>query len=98
MMEETEKDIVNNRITEQTIKRQQEIVTRLLESEKALREQDESEQRESKEPKNAKISNQNQILEYNKLKSKELEDLQNTLIPFKPFYKEKIQTYFNTIQ
>ncbi len=98
MMEETEKDIVNNRITEQTIKRQQEIVTRLLESEKALREQDESEQRESKEPKNAKISNQNQILEYNKLKSKELEDLQNTSIPFKPFYKEKIQTYFNTIQ
>lgn len=97
MMEETEKDIVNNNITQQTLMRQQEILTRLLESEKALREQDEDLQRESKEPKNFKLSNQQQNLEYNKTHLKEIEDLQSIPLYLTPFYKEKTQNYFNQI-
>ncbi|HNP95960.1 MAG TPA: DUF4175 family protein, partial [Cyclobacteriaceae bacterium] len=38
-MEQTEMDLVNKRITEQTIRRQQDILTRLLEAEKSMREQ-----------------------------------------------------------
>ena len=98
MMEETEKDIVNNRITEQTIMRQQEILTRLLESEKAIREQEEDEKRESREPKNYNKTNPKQNFEYNKQPSKEIEDLINSPIFLKPFYKEKTQTYFNLIK
>src|SRR5437773_11871760 len=37
-MEDTQRDLVNKRITEETLKRQQEILTRLLEAEKAERE------------------------------------------------------------
>ena len=98
MMEETEKDIVNNRITDQTIMRQQEILTRLLESEKAIREQEEDEKRESREPKNFNKTNPKQNFEYNKQLSKEIEDLINSPIFLKPFYKEKTQTYFNLIK
>ncbi len=98
MMEETEKDIVNNRITPQTFLRQQQILTRLLESEKAIREQEEDEKRESRTPKNYKLSNQNQNIEYNMQKLKELEELQNSPIYLKPFYKEKAQNYLNNIE
>ncbi len=98
MMEETEKDIVNNRITEQTIWRQQEILTRLLESEKALREQEEDEKRESREPKNYPLSNQNKNFEYNNQHSKEIEELLNLPLYLKPYYKEKAQSYFNHIK
>lgn len=97
LMEETEKDIVNNKITQQTLMRQQEILTRLLESEKAIREQEEEQKRESKEPKNAPLSNQMKNFEYNKQLSKEIEDLLSAPIYLKPFYKEKAQQYFNQI-
>ncbi|HPQ07762.1 MAG TPA: hypothetical protein PK995_00880 [Bacteroidia bacterium] len=97
LMEQTEKDIVNNKITEQTLMRQQEILTRLLESEKAIREQEEDQKRESKEPKNIKLSNQNKNLEYNNQHLKEIEELLNSPLYLKPFYKEKTQTYFNLI-
>lgn len=97
MMEETEKDIVNNKITNQTLLRQQEILTRLLESEKALREQEEDQKRESREPKKHPLSNQNQNLEYNTYINKEIEDILSAPIYLKPFYKEKTQQYLNTI-
>jgi hypothetical protein len=44
-MEQTEMDLVNKQLTEQLIKRQREIVTRLLEAEKSAREQDMDEER-----------------------------------------------------
>jgi hypothetical protein len=97
LMEQTEKDIVNNKITEQTLMRQQEILTRLLESEKAIREQEEDQKRESKEPKNYKLSNPNKNFEYNNIHFKEIEELLNSPLYLKPFYKEKTQSYFNLI-
>lgn len=98
LMEQTEKDIVNNQITPQTLLRQQEILTRLLESEKAIRQQEEDQQRESKTPKNHPLSNQNKNFEYNNQLLKEIENLQSIPIYLKPFYKEKTQQYFNIIQ
>ncbi|HAL83328.1 MAG TPA: hypothetical protein DCO83_14730, partial [Mucilaginibacter sp.] len=46
-MEQTEKDLVNRRITEEAIKRQQQIQTRLLEAEKAEQQRGQDQQRES---------------------------------------------------
>ncbi len=40
MMNETEKDLLNKRITPETVKRQQEIMTRMLDHEKAIKEQE----------------------------------------------------------
>lgn len=97
MMEQTEKDIVNKAITQETMKRQQEILTRLLESEKAEREREQDEQRKSNEAKNELLSNPKQFLEYKRMKEKELE-LLNTVPPsLTPFYKEKVNNYFNSV-
>lgn len=97
MMEQTERDIVNRQITQETMKRQQDILTKLLESEKAEREREQDEQRKSNEAKNQQLSNPTQFLEYKRLKEKELE-LLNTVSPsLTPYYKEKVNEYFNSV-
>jgi hypothetical protein len=97
MMEETEKELVNKQITNQTMKRQQEILSRLLESEKAEREREQDEQRKSNEAKNQNLSNPGEFLEYKRLKEKEME-LLNTVPPsLTPYYKEKVNNYFNSL-
>ena len=45
-MEQTEMDLVNKRITQQTIRRQKDILTRLLQAEDAMRERDLDDERE----------------------------------------------------
>lgn len=97
LMEQTEKDIVNKQITNETMKRQQDILTRLLESEKAEREREQDEKRKSTEAKNEILSNPERFLEYKRMKEKELE-LLNTVPPsLTPFYKEKVNNYFNSV-
>jgi hypothetical protein len=49
LMDEQEKDLVNKRISPQTLKRNQEILTRLLEHEKAEKEQETEDKREANE-------------------------------------------------
>lgn len=97
MMEQTEKDLVNKHLTNETMKRQQDILSKLLESEKAEREREQDEQRKSNEAKNQILSNPNQFLEYKRLKEKEME-LLNTVPPsLTPYYKEKVNNYFNSV-
>jgi hypothetical protein len=97
MMEQTEKDIVNRQISQETMKRQQDIITKLLESEKAEREREQDEQRKSNEAKNQNLSNPTQFLEYKRLREKELE-LLNTVPPsLTPYYKQKVNDYFNSV-
>jgi hypothetical protein len=96
-MEETEKDIVNRIISEQTIKRQQDITTRLLESEKAERERDQEEQRKSEESKNAFNRNPDGFDEYKRLKLKEMELLRTVPPTFNSYYKQKVNDYFQSI-
>lgn len=92
-MEKTETDLVNKMITNQTLMRQQEIVTRLLESERAERERKQEEIRESKESKSKKISNPEEIFEYKSINLKQVEML-NTVPPsLKPYYKQKVNQY-----
>lgn len=97
LMEENEKDIVNKNITPETLKRQQEILTRLLESEKAEREREWDEKRESKEAKNNENSNPNLFFEYNKKQENEVELLKTTPPHLKQFYKNKVTQYFQEI-
>ncbi|MBC7695913.1 MAG: hypothetical protein H7141_10770 [Burkholderiales bacterium] len=98
LMEQTEKDIVNRQITQETMKRQQDIITKLLESEKAEREREQDEKRKSNEAKNEILSNPTQFLEYKRLREKELE-LLNTVSPsLTPYYKQKVNEYFNSVK
>jgi hypothetical protein len=97
-MEETETDLVNKILSQETIKRQEEILTRLLESEKADKERELDEKRQSNEAKSENKRNQNQFLEYNRLKQKETELLKTVPPSLSPFYKEKVNLYFNNIE
>ena len=93
-MEETETDLVNKIISSETLKRQQDILTRLLESEKAEKEREMDEKRESNESKNEIFSNPTQILEYKSIKIKEVELLKTVPPSLKIFYKNKVNEYF----
>lgn len=95
-MEETETDLVNKTITQETINRQQEILTRLLESEKAQREQEQDEQRKSNEAKPQEYANPALFLEYQRLKERETELLRTMPAGLSPYYKGKVNSYFNS--
>ncbi|MFZ5553920.1 MAG: DUF4175 family protein [Bacteroidota bacterium] len=97
-MEKNQEDIVNKNITQQTLMRQQEILTRLLESEKALREREQDEKRKSNESKNEELSNSFQYLEYKRKKEKEVELLRTIPPALTPYYKNRVNEYFNTIE
>lgn len=94
-LEKVEEDIINNNINQETIKRQQDILTRLLKSEKALREREFDEKRESKDVKNPKLSNPNEYLEYKRKKEKEMELLKTIPPALVPYYKNRVNDYFN---
>ncbi|REJ80816.1 MAG: DUF4175 domain-containing protein [Bacteroidetes bacterium] len=97
-MEESEKDIVNRMISEQTLKRQQDILTRLLESERAERERDQDEQRKSNEAKNLFQRNPAEFEEYKKLKLKEMELLKTVPPSLNSYYKQKVNEYFQSLE
>jgi hypothetical protein len=96
-MEETETDLVNKRITAETLKRQQEILNKLLDYEKAEKEREMDNKRKSEEAKNQQISNPDAFLEYNRLKLKEAELLKTVPAGLSPFYKSKVNEYFNGV-
>jgi len=93
-MEETEKDIVNMQITRQTLERQQEILTRLLKSEKANREREQDNKRISNEAEQYELSSPENFFEYQKAKEKEVELLRTVPPSLKPYYKNKVNEYF----
>ncbi|TAH40125.1 MAG: DUF4175 domain-containing protein [Bacteroidetes bacterium] len=97
-MEETEKDIVNRMISEQTIKRQQDILTKLLESDRAQRERDQDEQRKSEEAKNLYHRNPAEFEEYKRLKLKEMELLRTVPPSLNSYYKQKVNDYFQSLE
>lgn len=97
-MEKNEEDLVNKRVNIETIRRQQDILTRLLESERAEREREFDEKRESKENKKEDFGNQKQFLEYKRKKEKEVELLKTLPPALTPYYKKKVNEYFNTVE
>ena len=76
------------------MQRQEEIYTRLLKHEKATREREKEERRESKEAKNQNYSNPADFLEYKRILLKEVELLKTVPPNLKPFYKRKVNEYF----
>lgn len=97
-MEQTEKDLVNKRLSEETLKRQQDILTRLLESEKAERQREQDEKRESNEGRDVPNRNQSQFEEYRKLKMREIELLKTVPPALTPFYKNLVNSYFQSLE
>ncbi len=96
-MEQTEFDLVNKQITEQTIKRQKEILTRLLNAEKSMREQDLDEERKGETAKDYSKEIPREFEEYLKLKKKEIELLKTVPPKLYPYYKKEVNEYFKRI-
>jgi hypothetical protein len=92
-MEQIQKDIVNNNITEETLRRQKDILTRLLRAENAERTQGEEEKRESKEGQPMNDTPPPGLEEYMKKKTKEAELLQTIPPQLKPYYRNKANQY-----
>jgi len=95
-MEENETDLYNKRINSQTMMRQKDIEIRMLESEKALREQETDEQRESKEG-NVPPINADQYKQYLRMKEKQTELLRTVPPALKPYYRQKVSEFFNKL-
>jgi hypothetical protein len=96
-MEQTEMDLVNKQITDQLIKRQQDILTRMLETEKSLREQDQEEERKGETAKDYDKEIPKAFEEYLRLKEKEVELLKTVPPKLYPYYKKEVSEYFKRI-
>lgn len=96
-MEELERDLVNKQIDEATLKRQQDLITRLLEAENAERIRGEKEERESTTGDDALRATPPQASEYLKRKMNELELLRTIPAELLPYYRERVNEYFNTL-
>ena len=96
-LEEQEEDLINKRLGNNLIERQKRILTRLLESEKALMERGIDEKRESKEGKSTNYSNQIRFDEYTKEKLKQIELLRSVDPAYKKYYKDRANEYFNRV-
>ncbi len=96
LMDQNEKDLYNKRITPETLKRQQEIMSRMLESEKAQQERETDNQRKATEGQDkVKGTQQKTFEEYVKQKNKEAEILRTTPPNFNIYYKNKVKQYFD---
>jgi hypothetical protein len=94
-LEKQEKDLINKKLGNELINRQKQILTRLLESEKAIMERGFEEKRESKSGKDYPVSNQIRFEEYNKLKLKQVEIIKSVDPFYNRYYKDKASEYFN---
>jgi hypothetical protein len=97
-MEQIEKDLINKRVTAETIRRQQSIMTRLLESEKAEQMRDQEEKRESTEAKSQQNSNPGLNYQYNTKKRASQDNIQLVLPGVNSFYKSKVSSYIVKIE
>lgn len=89
--------LVNKQWDTELIERQKEILTRLLESEKALEERGWDEERESISGKDDLNRNQIEFLEYKELKEKQIELLKSLDPLYKKYYRDRVNDYFNVL-
>jgi len=97
-MEKNEEDLINKNVTDETIERQQEILTRLLEAETAINERGQDDERKGETAYDYDISIPESLNEYLKAKEKEIELLRTIPARLNPYYKEETSKYFKKIK
>ena len=96
-MEDTETDLVNKQITQETILRQKDILVKLLDAENSMREQSLDEKRKGETAKDYDNEVPRIFEEYLKLKEKELDLLKTVPPKLYPYYKKEVNNYFKRI-
>lgn len=92
-MEQLERDLINKRVTQETLLRQQRIISRLLESEKAEQVREKEEKRESREQKEQFYRNFTGDFKYNKSKLADNELIHYKTPPLNLFYRNRTSGY-----
>jgi L-lactate utilization protein LutC len=95
-MKENEKDLVNQQLTQESIHRQQDIMTRMLEAEKAERERELDQKRESTQGKELDHPDPARFFQYQQDRQREAELLRTVPPGLKPYYKARVDQYFDT--
>lgn len=96
-MEQNEHDLVNRKITNETLKRQQQIQSRLLEAEKAQQEREQDQQRESKTGKDIPPGYIKALQGYQQQRAKQTEQIKTVSPALNLYYKQKIKSYFDQL-
>jgi len=93
-MEESELDMLRKELSSQTMERQEEILTRLLEHERAERQQEQEDRREGTTAIDYELSNPEEIFQYNRDREREVEMLRSLPPRLRPFFRQKVEMYF----
>jgi hypothetical protein len=93
-MEKTEKELVNKIVNQNTLKRQQDILTRLLEHEKAELKREQEERRQSQEAKQQNFKVPEEVIKKQQNSQQEIENIRKIQPVLRPFYKQEVQRYF----
>ena len=93
-----ERDLVNKQLDEATLQRQQDLITRLLEAENAERIRGEKEERTSQEGDRGLKGTPPQATEYLRKKMNELELMRTVPAELLPYYRSRVNDYFNTLE
>ena len=96
-MEESENELVNKRITPQLKNRQKAVQTRLLEVDKALKEQEMDPTRKGQTSSNWTRTSPPDLLKFKNTQQNQLEYLRTTPPQFTPFYKNQSNQYFKRL-
>lgn len=97
-MEKTEKELVNKRLTEESVRRQEEIFTRLLEAEKAEREREWDDERRANSAQQVSRREPPAFEAYKREKMRTLEMYKTVSPQLNPYYREKVDRYFSQIR
>ena len=93
LIDENHKDIINQNISPQTMFRQNQILTRLLEAENADNQRDKDTKRESNQAKNELYSNPIKFLKYKKITNTNKELLKYENVKLQSYFKKKYELY-----
>ena len=96
-MQKTERDLVNRQITQQTINRQKDITTRLLQSERADMEREKDKERKSNEARQIQNMNPPKDWNFDKQQNQQNEMLRSVPANLNYYYKAKANNYFYNI-
>ncbi|MFN0212856.1 MAG: DUF4175 domain-containing protein, partial [Saprospiraceae bacterium] len=92
-MNKIEIDLVNKKLNNEMLKRQEQILTRLLEHEKAEREREQDEQREAEVARQQQPKMPPALEEYLKKRRAEVEQFRTVSPALKPYYKQLVEEY-----
>jgi hypothetical protein len=98
LLEQTRLELMNKSISQKTVNRQNQILTRLLEAEKAEIERDFDEKRESETADQEFYSNPVRYFEFNKQEKNRLENLEQNVFKLSNFYNKKYRKYIEMVK